>query len=64
VLFEGMVMASSSPADFPLIRNGLVCHDSHCDIKNNTVVGAAGSGIFIEDGTETGERLKALLAHL
>jgi parallel beta-helix repeat protein len=54
VIYHGMAVASTRPLEAPLPRNGLVCHDSHCTVTNNTVVGYSGSGIFIEDGTETG----------
>ena len=35
-------------------RNGIVPHNSRAHVLNNIIVGADGSGIFIEDGTETG----------
>lgn len=35
-------------------RNGCVHHDSRMHSTSNIIVGAEGSGIFLEDGTETG----------
>lgn len=35
-------------------RNGCVHHDSRVHTTNNLIVGVAGSGVFLEDGTETG----------
>jgi hypothetical protein len=35
-------------------RNGFVAHNSRVKIFNNVVVGADGSAIFLESGTETG----------
>mmetsp|Transcript_30036 Transcript_30036/g.49621 ORF Transcript_30036/g.49621 Transcript_30036/m.49621 type:complete len:992 (-) Transcript_30036:108-3083(-) len=42
-------------------RNGCVHHDSRVHSTNNVVVGAEGSGIFLEDGTETGTVLNNFL---
>lgn len=35
-------------------RNGFVAHNSRVQISNNVIVGADGSAIFLESGTETG----------
>ena len=50
-LFEGNAIVND-PAHRS--RFGIVNHDSHGDILGNTVIGASGSGIFGEDGVETG----------
>lgn len=46
-LFEGNSIVTSP-------RFGIVNHDSYGDIIGNTIIGAGGSGIFAEDGVETG----------
>lgn len=35
-------------------RDGMVAHNSRVHILDNVIVGANGTGIFLEDGTETG----------
>mmetsp|Transcript_27096 Transcript_27096/g.44737 ORF Transcript_27096/g.44737 Transcript_27096/m.44737 type:complete len:728 (+) Transcript_27096:7-2190(+) len=35
-------------------RDGCVAHNSRVYIQDNVIVGAAGTGVFLEDGTETG----------
>jgi hypothetical protein len=35
-------------------RDGCVAHDSRVYIQDNVIVGANGTGVFLEDGTETG----------
>lgn len=35
-------------------RNGIVAHNSRVHVLDNTIVGADGTAIFLEDGTETG----------
>lgn len=37
------------------LRFGIVAHNSRVSILNNVVVGVEGSGILLEDGTETGD---------
>lgn len=37
------------------LRFGIVAHNSRVSITNNVVVAVEGSGILLEDGTETGE---------
>lgn len=45
-------------------RFGIVLHDSRGDIRSNIVVGARGSGIFLEDGSETGQVAENLIIGL
>jgi hypothetical protein len=44
----------SGNAVLPFGRDGMVAHNSRVHILDNIVVGANGTGIFLEDGTETG----------
>lgn len=48
VFWEGNVVLGSP-------RVGMTCHDSRCFIRGNVIVGANGTSIFTESGTETGE---------
>mmetsp|Transcript_15018 Transcript_15018/g.23252 ORF Transcript_15018/g.23252 Transcript_15018/m.23252 type:complete len:834 (+) Transcript_15018:90-2591(+) len=44
----------SGLAVLPVGRDGMVAHNSRVHIDDNVVIGADGTGIFLEDGTETG----------
>jgi len=44
----------SGNAVLPVGRDGMVAHNSRVHIIDNIVAGANGTGIFLEDGTETG----------